>query len=103
MLAGLRQILNSAYTAETIFKLIDPDARKVVMELRFGNVSIALLALLSTYRTDSLTPAAIVGAVFCGLADRQHLRNRERTGMENIAMAPDLFIAAIAIFYLVDM
>jgi hypothetical protein len=74
------------------------------MELRFGNVSIALLALLSTYWTDSIMPAAIVGAVFYGLTGLQHRRNRERTGLvENIATASDLFIASIAIFYLVAM
>ncbi|WP_262028938.1 DUF6790 family protein [Microvirga sp. Mcv34] len=101
MLAGLRQILDPAFTAETIFKIKDPDARKVVVELGFGNVAIALLGLLSVYRTDWVTPAAIVGAVFYGLAGLQHVRNRARTGLENIAMASDLFIAAVAIFYLI--
>jgi hypothetical protein len=33
MLAGLRQIFSPAFTAETIFRVKDPDARNVVMEL----------------------------------------------------------------------
>jgi hypothetical protein len=73
------------------------------MELRFGNVSIALLALLSAYWADSIMPAAIVGAVFYGLTGLRHRRNRERTDLENSAKAFDLFIASIAIFYLVAM
>ncbi|MBO1904957.1 hypothetical protein KHP60_07815 [Microvirga sp. 3-52] len=51
MLAGLRQIFGPAVTAETIFRIKDPDTRNVVMELGFGNVSTAPLALLSPYRT----------------------------------------------------
>ncbi|EIM29494.1 DUF6790 family protein [Microvirga lotononidis] len=100
LLAGLRQIFDPAFTAATIFKIEDPDARKVVVELGFGNVAIASLALLSVHWADWVTPAALVGAVFYGLAGLQHLRNRQRTGTENIAMASDLWIAAIAIFYL---
>lgn len=61
MLAGLRQILDPAFTAKTIFKIKDPDARKVVVELGFGNVAIALLGLLSVYRTDWVTPALSSG------------------------------------------
>jgi GTP:adenosylcobinamide-phosphate guanylyltransferase len=100
MLAGLRQIFSPAFTAETIFRIKDPDARNVVMELGFCNVSMAPLALLSLYRTNG-TPAAIVGAVFYGLAGLQHLRNTERTRLTNIALASDLFIATIADFYLI--
>ena len=70
------------------------------MELGFGNVSM-VCSLFSIHRTDWLTPAAIVGAAFYGLAGLQHVRNTERTRLENIAMASDLFIAAIAIFYLI--
>jgi hypothetical protein len=51
MLAGLRQIFSPAFTAKTIFRIKDPEARNIVMELGFGNVSMAPLALLSFYRT----------------------------------------------------
>ncbi len=100
-LAGLRQIFDPAFTAQTIFKMTDPDTRKIVMELGFRNVWIALLALLSVHRADWITPAAIVGAVFYSPASLQHARNKERSGLETIAMASDLFIPAIAIFYLI--
>ncbi|MCG7394191.1 hypothetical protein MHY87_14895 [Microvirga sp. ACRRW] len=101
LLAGLHQIFKPAFTSETIFRIKDPDARKIVMELGFGNIAIALVALVSVYRTEWLTPAAFAGAVFYGLAGLQHLRNSERTGIENMALASDLFVAAIMIFYLV--
>jgi hypothetical protein len=42
------------------------------------------------------TPAAVVGAAFHGLAGLQHLRNKERTRLANIALMSDLFIATIA-------
>jgi hypothetical protein len=51
MFAGLRQILSPAFTANAIFRIKDPDARNIVMELGFGSVSMAPLALLSFYRT----------------------------------------------------
>ncbi|MBO1904958.1 hypothetical protein J4G37_08630 [Microvirga sp. 3-52] len=47
------------------------------------------------------TPAAIVGAVFYGLASLQHLRNTERTRLANIALASNLFIATIAVLYVI--
>jgi hypothetical protein len=43
--------LGCVSTAETIFRIKDPHARNIVMELGFGNVSMAPLALLSFYRT----------------------------------------------------
>jgi hypothetical protein len=51
MLAGLRQILSPAFTANAIFRIKDPDARSIVMELGFGSVSMAPLAFLLFYRT----------------------------------------------------
>jgi hypothetical protein len=71
----------------TILKIADPDARKIVMEMDFGNVSIALLELLSVYQTYRMRPTAIAGVAMYGCTDPQQMHNKKQVGLENIATA----------------
>ncbi|MBA1157124.1 hypothetical protein [Microvirga mediterraneensis] len=52
-------------------------------------------------RTRFTEQCSIVGAVFYGLAGLQHVRNDKRARWETIDTASALFIAAIAILYLI--
>jgi hypothetical protein len=92
LLAGLRQTANPSFTAKTIFDVQDEAALPIVRELGFGNLSIGLLGALSLLVPSWVVPAALVGGLFYGLAGVQHLRKRDRNGVETIAMVSDLLL-----------
>jgi len=95
LLAGLRQVANPRFTADTIFGLKDEGALVVVRELGFANLSIGLLGALSLARPDWIVPSAIVGGLYYGLAGILHLRKGERNFIENVAMTSDLLLFAV--------
>jgi hypothetical protein len=99
--AGVKQITDPAYTAETIFRITDKSAEKIVAELGFGNVAIGGLGVLSIFNAAWVTPAAIAGVLFFGLAGGKHVFNRNRTKPENVALISDLLVAAVLAAYLV--
>ena len=95
LLAGLRQVANPRFTADTIFGLKDEGALVVVRELGFANLSIGLLGALSLARPDWIVPSAIVGGLYYGLAGILHLLKGERNFIENVAMTSDLLLFAV--------
>jgi hypothetical protein len=99
LLAGLRQTINPAFTARTIFEIKDEAAEKVVRELGFGNIAIGVLGVISQFDSAWVLPAAISGGLFYGLAGAKHVLNNPRTRLENIAMVSDLFMFAILLVY----
>jgi hypothetical protein len=101
VLAGLRQIMNPAFTAQTIFGIHDRSAFAVVRELGFGNLSIGLLGACALFNRGWITPAALAGGLFYGLAGVEHLRRGDRSAKETIAMVGDLFVCLVLAFYLV--
>jgi len=100
LLAGAWQIGNPAYTAQTIFRIADPSAHRLVAEIGFGNVAIGTLAVLSIFNAAWVIPAAIAGLLFYALAGAKHVFNKDRTGPENLAMISDIFIAVVLAAYL---
>ena len=100
MLAGLRQMFNPTFTAETIFGVKEAPALTIVRELGFGNLSIGLLGALSLVNPAWIIPAAIVGGLFYGLAGFEHLRHGERNATETVAMISDLFIFVVLALFL---
>ena len=99
-LAGLRQIANPEFTAETIFDVKEKAALTIVQELGFGNLAIGLLGALTLLNRQWIAPTAIVGGLFYGLAGIKHLVKGDRNATENIAMVSDLFIAIVLAIYL---
>ena len=95
LLAGLRQIANPEFTAQTIFGVKEKAALTIVQELGFGNLAIGLLGVLTLFNRQWIAPAAIVGGLFYGLAGIKHLTKGDRNATENIAMISDLFIAVV--------
>ena len=100
LLAGLRQVVDPKFTAGTIFGVKDKAALVVVQELGFANLSIGALGALSLVRQQWIVPAAITGGLFYGLAGIKHVLRSDRNGIENIAMASDLFILIVLAGYL---
>jgi len=99
LVAGFWQVLNPAFTARTVFGTEDSGALRIVPGLGFGNVAIGVLGLASMNFQTWIMPAAVCGAIFCGLAAMGRLRNDRRNRMENIAFLSDAWIALVLTLY----
>ena len=97
LMAGIRQIVQPRYTAETILELKNPDAMLVVRELGFANTAIGSAGLGSVFSPGWILPVAIIGATFYGFAGINHLTHRRRNTLQNVAMTSDLFAAAVLV------
>ncbi|MFG1246830.1 DUF6790 family protein [Xanthobacter flavus] len=94
-LAGLKQVTQPAFTAETIFEIADPKAQVIVQELGFANLAFGLMGLLSLAFPAFLLPAAVGGGLFYLLAGVKHALRAGKTRSETIAMVSDLGIVAV--------
>lgn len=94
-LAGLRQIIQPAYTARQIFGHTGDESSVVVRELGFANVSIGILGLASLFLPAWRLPAALAAGIFYALAGVSHLFRPHRNRLEDVAMASDLFAAVV--------
>jgi len=95
LLAGLRQIIQPRYTAETILGIKGSDALLIVRELGFANTALGVMGAASIYSPSWAPPTAVAGVIFYGLAGINHLTHKSRNKLENVAMISDLFVAAI--------
>ena len=94
-LAGLRQIIQPRYTAETILGLKGAEALFVVRELGFANVAMGSVGLASLFAPHWVTPAAMLGAIYYGLAGINHCLHQGRNKLQNLAMVTDLLAALL--------
>jgi hypothetical protein len=94
-LAGLRQIFQPRYTAETILGLKGAESLFFVRELGFANVSMGSIGALSLIRPTWVPAAAVVGALYYGLAGVNHCFHPDRNKLQNVALVSDLFAAAV--------
>jgi hypothetical protein len=98
LLAGLRQIVRPALTAD-LLKISDTGALVLVRELGFWNIAGGLIAALSLPFATWTTPAAVAGMVFYLLAGVQHATVRHRGTDENWAMYSDLWAFVVLALY----
>jgi hypothetical protein len=99
LLAGLRQIIQPRYTAETILRIKDAGATLVVRELGFANTAIGSIGLGSIVFPAWVFPTGIVGTIFYGLAGINHATHKDRNTLENLAMTLDLFVAVVLLAF----
>ncbi len=95
LIAGLRQIAQPRYTAETILGVKDPDAILIVRELGFANVAIGSVGVASIFLAGWTSPLAIIGAIFYSLAAVNHVAHKQRNKIQNAAMTSDFFAAVM--------
>ncbi|MCJ8143754.1 hypothetical protein MKI84_12590 [Ancylobacter sp. A5.8] len=95
VLAGVSQILRPGYTLKHILGVDEPRAYVIAQELGFANLAIGAAGLISLLLPGWSLPLAFIGGVFLGLAGYNHMRRPARNMRENVAMASDLFAAAI--------
>jgi hypothetical protein len=90
LLAGIRQIVQPRYTAEEILGIEGEIAHAVIRELRFANVALGTLGVVSLVARTWAEPAGLAGAIFYTLAGVNHLRKADRNRNETVAMVSDL-------------
>jgi hypothetical protein len=99
LLAGIRQVAQPRFTAESIFDIKDPAANAMVREIGFGNLAMGVLGLASLEQSAWLVPAAIVGGLYYGLAGVGHVFRGNRNFNEQTALVSDLLIfVLLAVF-----
>jgi hypothetical protein len=94
-IAGIRQVAQPQFTAESIFAIKDRASFAIVREVGFGNLSMGTLGLLSFVKSGWLVPAAIVGGLYYGLAGLGHLVRGHRNFAGQTALISDLFIFVV--------
>lgn len=90
--AGLRQVMQPAFTAEEIFGLKDSGAFPIVRELGFANLCMGLLSICSIFHASWVVPGALVGGLYYGLAGAGHVAQGHRNAKENMALYSDIAI-----------
>lgn len=98
--AGLRQFFQPEYTAKQIFHMTTDEALPVVRELGIANVAVGTAGILSLWKPSFVLPIAIVGAIFYGIAGINHVREKNKSRNETVAMETDLWVAVVLIAYL---
>jgi hypothetical protein len=99
--AGLRQMIQPRYTAETILGIKSEESWLIVRELGFANCAIGSIGIGSLYFPGWLLPAGIAGAIFYGLAGINHCYHKARNFLQNAAMISDLFAATVLLIFIV--
>jgi hypothetical protein len=94
-LAGIRQIVQPGYTAQTILGLNGSDSLILVRELGFANAAIGAAGMGTLFAPSWVPPLAMVGAIFYGLAGINHCFHKNRNGLQNVALVSDLFAGLI--------
>jgi hypothetical protein len=99
LLAGIRQVIQPAFTASEIFGIEDGRSFAIVREVGFANLSMGLLGVCSLFRPEWIVPAAIVGGLYYGLAGLGHAFSARKSGKEYIAMLSDGFVFAVLLAF----
>jgi len=100
LMAGLRQAIGPAFTADML-SIKEPASYIVIQELGFANLALGSLGLLAIFNAEWIIPGAVAGGLFLGMAGLKHTLRAERSAKENIAMASDLWAAALLVAFLV--
>jgi hypothetical protein len=91
-IAGVRQVLQPQFTAESIFEIKDRGAFAIVREVGFGNLAMGTLGLATLAKSGFVVPTAIVGGLYYGLAGAGHLSRGGLNLHGWAAMISDCFI-----------
>jgi hypothetical protein len=94
-IAGLRQIVQPRYTAETILGIKSADSLMLVRELGFANTALGSAGLASILAPSWVPPIALAAAIFYGLAGINHALHKPRNKLQNVAMVSDIFAALL--------
>lgn len=99
--AGLKQVIQPAFTAEKIFHLSDRGSFVVVKELGFSNICFGALGIASLFLPSWRMAAAATGGLFFGIAGVTHIFKKPAGANEWIALVSDVFMAVVLGAYVI--
>jgi len=99
--AGLKQLFQPEFTARHIFHMTTDEALPVVREVGIANLAVGTAGVISLWKPAFVLPIAVVGAIFYGIAGINHLREKERSTNETVAMLTDLWVSLVLVAYIV--
>ena len=102
-IAGLRQVARPSFTAEHIFQIKDAAVLPIVREIGFGNLAMGSLGLLTLLNPTFRLPAAIVGALYYGLAGWGHVSRGHLNPAGWTALVSDLLIFFVLVAVILAM
>lgn len=97
IIGGLRQFFQPRFTATQIFHMRGDEVLPVIREMGIANLAIGVVAVMSLWRPTFRLPMVIVGAIFYGGAGVRHASVKSKGRNEMVAMAGDLFVAAVLV------
>lgn len=100
LFAGIRQIVNPAFTAENIFHFKSKETHLIIQELGFANVCLGMLSVVSLFVSEWRTAAASAGGLFFGIAGINHIIKKPVSKNEVVALISDIFIFFVMLSYL---
>lgn len=97
LIAGIRQVMQPAFTARDIFHIEDRSAFGIVRELGFANFAMGSLGALSLVWPQLLFGGAFVGGIYYALAGLGHIPHARGNSKRTMAMISDLAIAVVLV------
>ena len=80
-IAGLKQVLQPAFTAKEIFHIEDKESQIIVRELGFANLCIGTTGILSLLFSSWRIAAAFAGGLYMGIAGINHIIKNQPAAM----------------------
>lgn len=99
--AGLKQILQPEFTAKQIFKMKTDEALPIVRELGISNLAAGIVGIASVIASSFLLPIAIYATIFYGAAGIGHIKQKDRSANENLALWTDVWIAVVLLAFVI--
>jgi uncharacterized protein DUF6790 len=99
--AGIRQITNPAFTAQSIFNIKNEESFILVKELGFANLCAGLVGIISLFIPHWRIVCAFSSGLFYGIAGFNHIRQKGGGPNEKIALYSDVFIFLALLAYVV--
>lgn len=101
-LAGIRQTMNPAFTAQQIFHINSPESLPIVRELGFANLCFGLVGIISFFKPDWRIVSAFASGLYYGIAGFQHLIKKPVGANERFALWTDLVIFIVLTLYFLN-
>ena len=99
--AGVRQVLQPAFTVREIFELQSAESYPFVREVGSGNLSMGTLGICSLYHPGWIVSAALVGGPYYGPAGLLHALRRGKNAIEQTATISDAFAFLVMLLVVV--